>query len=135
LCSVSGTYDAIPYGGKTSVSVAKPPASARVHGRDPTSITTLSRIAVAKFKSVPTDSLFRRKKDRDVVLRKSMTTQIKKIHTAAKADRRVWSPVTDTMTSKFVALDTTERRAAMGLHALGGTLQQQAKCKNSTGLS
>ena len=157
LCTVSGTYAAIPYAGKTPDSVAKPPASARVHGRDPTSITTLSRNAAAKFKSAPTDSLFRRKKDRDVVLRKSMATQIKKSHAAAalrqtlkksgldqaaamlshrdslngeaKADRRAWSPVTETMTSKFVALDTTERRAALGLPALGGTLQQQAKCK------
>jgi hypothetical protein len=76
-----------------------------------------------------------------------MATQIKKSHAAAalrqtlkksgldqlngeaKADRRAWTPVTDTMTNKFVALDTTARRAALGLPALGGTLQQQAKCK------
>ncbi len=136
-------------------SVAKPPASARVHGRDATSITALARNA--KFKSAKADSLFRRKKDRDVVLRKSMATQIKKSHAAAalrqtlkksgldqaaamlrhtdrlngeaKADRRDWTPVNETMISKFVALDTTARRAALGLPALGGTQQQQAKCK------
>ena len=47
----------------------------------------------------------------------------------AKADRRAWTSVTDTMKSTFVALDTTERRAQLGLPALGGTPQQQATCK------
>ena len=158
LCTVSGTYAAMPYGGKAPGSVAKPPASARVNGRDPTSITTLSRNAAAKFKSAPTDSLFRRKKDRDVVLRKSTATQIKKSHAAAalrqtlkksgldqaaamlrqktdslngeaKAGRRTWTPVTNTMTTTFVALDTTARRAALtGAGCVAGSWGQ-AKCK------
>lgn len=135
---MSVTYAAIPYGGKTSGSVAKPPASGRFHGHDPTSITALARIAAAKLKSAPTDSLFRRKKDRDVVLRKSMASQIKKSHAAAalrrtlkksgldqdaemlrqhtdslngeaKADRRAWTSVTDTMKSTFVALEHRQR--------------------------